>query len=658
MTVDEPTNDGPAPDDTGRPGSGPVPRLQDDLFRHVNGAWLAATEIPQDQSGYGAFTELRDASEAACRAIVERAAEHPGAAGSAEQLIGDLFTSFMDTERIEALGTAPLRAMLDEVAPIEDVPALMAFLGRAQRDGMGGPLAFYIGTDPDDPDHYLTHLYQSGLGLPDESYYSGEQFAPILAAYGPHVQRMLELAGVPDAAETAAAVVALETDIAAAHWDRVRSRDRTQTHNPSSRADLDATLGAQLWDAWLDGMGAPAALIERVDLMQPSYLRALGELLVPQRLESWKAWLTWKIVRTSAPYGPEALVQANFDFYGRTLSGTPALRDRWKRGIGLVEAAVGEALGAIYVREHFSPDAKVAMDQLVGHLLAAYRESISALDWMTEQTRGRALEKLAAFTPKIGYPEKFRSYAGLQIDPGDLLGNIRRADSADLDRELARLGTDVDRSEWLMTPQTVNAYYRPGMNEIVFPAAILQPPFFDATAGDATNFGGIGAVIGHEIGHGFDDQGSKYDGRGGLRDWWTEQDRASFDVLTAKLVAQYSALSPEGADGRTVNGGLTIGENIGDLGGLGIALKAWRRSRGDIPADDDEIRELFRNWARVWRAKTRPAEVQRRLAVDPHAPAEFRCNQTVRNLDEFHRAFGLTPDDELWLDEAERVTIW
>ncbi|GGM00320.1 M13 family metallopeptidase [Nakamurella endophytica] len=650
--------DSTTPDSAAGPAEADRPRPQDDLFRAVNGEWLATAEIPEDQSTYGAFMELRDASEAACRAIVERAAAEPGAPGTPGQLIGDLYTSFMDTDLVEARGVAPLQDALHRIGGAIDLVGFFQVLGRFGREGVGGPVGFYVGPDADDPDHYLPHLYQSGIGLPDESYYRDEAFAAIRDAYTPHVTRMLELAGVDEAPLVASAAVGLETELAAAHWDRVSSRDRTRTHNPTERAELDSLVPAVLWDAWLDGLQAPAALLERVDLMQPSFLAALGDLLTEDRLPDWRAWLTWRVVRAWAPYGPDVLVRANFDFYGRVLSGTPVLRERWKRGVSLVEGAVGEALGELYVREHFTPESKARMDELVGHLLAAYRDSIGRLSWMTDETRDRALDKLSQFRPKIGYPVRFRDYAGLVVDRTDLLGNVRRAEAVELDHELAKIGGPVDRDEWLMTPQTVNAYYHPGMNEIVFPAAILQPPFFDPAADDATNFGGIGAVIGHEIGHGFDDQGSKYDGRGGLRDWWTGDDRAAFEGLTGRLVAQYSALSPEGADGRFVNGELTIGENIGDLGGLGIAVQAWRRTPAGRDAGDDAVRELFLNWARVWRAKTRPAEVQRRLAVDPHSPPEFRCNQTVRNLDEFHRAFGTAPGDALWLDEGDRVQIW
>ena len=638
----------------------PTPRPQDDLYQAVNAEWFTDTEIPEDQPIYGALHELRDQAEAACREIVERAAADPGPAGTPQQLIGDLYASFMDTDRIEAAGTAPIADQLAAVEGIRSVEDFARVLGVLVRQGVSGLFGLAISTDADDPDHYLTHLYQGGLGLPDESYYREEQYEPIRAAYLAYLSDLAGLAGLGEGADLAAEVMGLETDIAAVHWDRVRSRDRSQTHNPMDRARLDELLVPEYWTAYLAGLEADAQVLARAEVMQPSFFTGLAELLTAERLPAWRCWLTARVIRAFASYGPDALVEANFDFYGRTLSGTPQLRARWKRGVGLVEGMIGEALGEVYVAEHFQPGAKAQIQELVGHLIEAYRRNIAELPWMTAPTRERALDKLAAFTPKVGYPDKFERYPGLVIDRYDLVGNVRRATAAEWDRELAKVGTDVDRGEWFMTPQTVNAYYNPGMNEIVFPAAILRPPMFDPAAGAAANFGGIGAVIGHEIGHGFDDQGSKYDGAGALRDWWTAEDRAAFEQLTGKLIDQYSALVPTGADGQHVNGELTIGENIGDLGGLGIAYQAWLLAAGAMDDADRKsgAQALFSNWARAWRVKTRPAEVVRRLAIDPHSPPEFRCNQVVRNLDEFYTAFDVGPEDALWLDPADRVRIW
>ncbi|RIJ68909.1 peptidase M13 [Nakamurella silvestris] len=648
---------------TADPTTSGTPRPQDDLFRHVNGVWLDEDHIPADQSMYGAFNELRDEAEAAGLALVEELAGTSQApTGSPEQLIGDLYRSFMDTERVEELGLRPIADQLEAVAQVQDVPAFFHLLGVLQRDGVGGAFGFYVNTDPAAPDRYTANLLQGGLGLPDESYYRDDQYAAIRESYLEHIATMHTLAGVADPQQTATRILALETENASHHWDRVRTRDQDQTNNPMDRAGLAELLPAELWTRWLAGSGADDGVLDHVVVRQPSFFTGLAGLLTEDRLDDWKAWLVWRILRAAAPFGPAAIVEENFDFYGRTLSGTPELRERWKRGVGLVESAVGEALGEIYVQRHFPPAAKSRMDELVAYLVAAYRQEIGRLSWMSEATKEKALAKLAAFTPKVGYPAKWRDYSALVIDPLDLVGNARRSSAFELDREWAKIGSPVDRDEWFMTPQTVNAYYNPGMNEIVFPAAILRPPFFDPEASDAVNFGGIGGVIGHEIGHGFDDQGSKFDGTGAINDWWTPADRAAFEELTGKLIAQYSALEPEQTPGHQVNGALTVGENIGDLGGLGIAYQAWLLSLGDKASDPVVVREgaraLFISWATVWRAKGREAEVLRRLAIDPHSPPEFRCNQVVRNLDEFYTAFDVTPEDAMWLAEEERVRIW
>ncbi|HEY5879534.1 MAG TPA: M13-type metalloendopeptidase [Nakamurella sp.] len=642
-----------------------VPRAQDDLFRHVNGQWLATAEIPADRSADGAFFQLRDRAEADSRAIIEGAAAESaagGAEGGTGQLIGDLYRSFMDVEAVERLGLAPIAELLAAVDGVDSPAELMRTLGRLRRAGIGGAFGIDVDTDPGDPDRYVLNLYQGGIGLPDESYYSDDRHADILRAYADFLPGVLGVADVPDGTDLAGSIVELETALAAGHWDRVRSRDSSQTYNPKDRAGLDELLAGPLWDAWLDGLGVEPSVLEQVIVRQPDYLIALAALLTPDHLPSWRAWLTWQIVRSMAPLGPAELVEKNFDFYGRTLSGTPELRERWKRGVSFVEAAANEAVGRLYVERHFPPESKRRMDELVGNLLAAYRIEIRELPWMGAATRARALDKLDAFTPKIGYPVRWRDYGALTVDPTDLVGNAARAAGFDLDRELGKLGGPVDRDEWFMSPQTVNAYYNPGMNEIVFPAAILQPPFFDPIADDAVNYGAIGAVIGHEIGHGFDDQGSKYDGRGALQDWWTPEDRAAFEALTGRLIDQYSALEPTNTPGHQVNGALTIGENIGDVGGLGIAYQAWRISLGgaEPPVIDGltGAQRFFRSWATVWRLKMRQAEQIRMLSIDPHSPAEFRCNQVVRNIAEFHQAFGTVPSDALWLDPVDRVRIW
>jgi putative endopeptidase len=525
---------------------------------------------------------------------------------------------------------------------------------------VGSVVGFYIGPDRGRPDRYITHLFQGGISLPDESYYREDGFGPIREAFVAHVGRMFELAGLGDAESRAQRVMELETRIAAHHWDRVRCRDTRATYNRMAVDAIQELIPPFDLAAWATAAEVPDEALAEVIVSQPSYLEGLATVLVDDELDAWRDWLRWQIVHAAAPYLSASFVQENFEFYGKTLSGTDELRPRWKRGVGFVEGAMGEAIGKIYVASEFPAAAKDRMSELIGNLIGAYRESIQSLEWMSEATKQRALEKLALFTPKIGHPEKFKDYSALETDATDLVGNARRALSTSMDRELDKLGKPIDRDEWYMTPQTVNAYYNPTMNEIVFPAAILQPPFFDPDADDAVNYGAIGAVIGHEIGHGFDDQGSKYDGTGALNDWWTDDDRTAFDKLAAALIEQYEQLSPEGADGQKVNGALTIGENIGDLGGLGIAYKAFRRSG---PSDDaiDGLtpdQRFFLSWAQAWQAKVRPAEVVRRLTVDPHSPPEFRCNQTVRNIDAFYEAFDVQPDHELWLEPADRVSIW
>jgi putative endopeptidase len=644
----------------GTPGRPPAVRPQDDLFRAVNGDWLATARIAPDRSVAGVFVDLRDDAEDAVRRICEDARAAGDDAGPSERLVGDLYASFLDEDAVEAAGTRPLEEPLARVAAVTDVEGLLRLLGELDRAGAGGLLGLSVDTDLGDPDRYLPYLGQGGLGLPDEAYYREEQHAEVLAAYPAHVEAMLRLAGVADAAATAAAVVDLERELAAAHWDRVRRRDVQQMYNLLDADGLRALAPDLPWSAWLEGLGAPATLLDEVVVAQPSFVTALGGLLVADRLPAWRAWLTWRVVHATGPYLTPDLVEEGFAFYGRRLSGAEAMRERWKRGVALVEGGVGEAVGRIYVERHFPPEAKAQVQALVDRLVEAYAQEIEGLAWMSAGTRARALEKLHLFTPKVGYPDRWKSYEGLVVDRADLVGNVRRVTAHETDRELAKVGAPVDRSEWFMTPQTVNAYFNPGLNEIVFPAAILQPPFFDPAASDAVNYGAIGAVIGHEIGHGFDDQGSRFDGRGRLADWWTAEDREAFDALTQRLVAQYDVLEPAQTPGRTVNGALTVGENIGDLGGLGIALVALRlaaRAEGR-EVDGAGVREALTAWATAWRAVARPEERLRRLATDPHSPEEFRCNQVVRNLDEFHTAFGTRPGDGMWMEPAERVRIW
>ncbi len=639
-------------------------RPQDDLYEHVNGKWLATEVIPSDRALTGSFVTLRDEAENAVRSIIERAAaaaaqpdaELGGIAGK----IGDLYAGFMDEESVEAAGATPLAPALEAIAAADSIAAVVSLMGELDRKGGDGLFGGYVNNDAGNPERALLHLFQSGLGLPDESYYRDEKFTPIRTAYLAHVQTMLELAGVENAGAKAETVVALETEIAATHLDKVSLRDPQKTYNLMDKFDALELLPAL--ELWLEALGVSAEQSAELVVATPDFFRGQVRLLVEERLEDWKAWLTMRTISGAAPYLSKAFVDANFAFHGTTLSGTPDIRDRWKRGVALVEGSLGEAVGQLYVAEHFPETHKDRMEVLVANLIEAYRASISELTWMSQETITKALAKLDAFTPKIGYPTKWRDYSSLEILPGDLLGNIERSSAFELARQLAKIGEPIDREEWFMTPQTVNAYYNPTMNEVVFPAAILQPPFFDAEADDAANYGGIGAVIGHEIGHGFDDQGSQFDGSGALRNWWTDEDRVSFEKLTAKLVDQYNVLSPTAAPGEFVNGELTLGENIGDLGGLAIAYLAYGLSLdGTKPPVIDGLsgqERFFFSWAECWRTKIRSEEAIRRLAIDPHSPSEWRCNAVVRNLDAFHDTFATTPADGLWLDPAERVRIW
>ncbi len=645
-------------------------RPQDDLFGHVNGRWLAEHSIPADRAVDGAFRVLHDRAEEQVRELIEEAAARAAAsAGTDEQRIGDLYAGFVDAEAVERRGLAPLHDELASIDAAGGPDALAALMGRLQRSGVGGGVGLYVNTDAKDSTRYLVYLSQSGIGLPDESYYRDEQHASILAAYPAHIAAMFALVfgGSADQyARRAGRIVALETRIAAGHWDVVRRRDAEKSYNLRRFADLPDEAPGFDWAGWVAALGGSAESFSEIVVRQPDYLTTFAELWSGADFADWQDWLRWRLIHARASTLTEALVAEDFAFYGRTLSGTEQIRERWKRGVSLVESLMGDAVGRLYVQRHFPPRAKARMDELVANLLAAYRVSITDLEWMSPATRERALAKLDRFTAKIGYPAKWRDYSALVVRRDDLYGNVIRGAEVATDRELAKLGGPVDRDEWFMTPQTVNAYYNPGMNEIVFPAAILQPPFFDADADDAANYGGIGAVIGHEIGHGFDDQGSKYDGEGHLVDWWTDADRAEFSARAAALIEQYDGYVPRDLAGRDdpphVQGAFTIGENIGDLGGLSIALLAYRISLGgrEAPVIDGltGVQRVLFGWAQVWRTKARVAEAVRRLAVDPHSPPEFRCNGVVRNIDEFYEAFGVSEDDALYLEPAGRVRIW
>ncbi|GAB3067860.1 M13 family metallopeptidase [Intrasporangium mesophilum] len=638
-------------------------RPQDDLFRFVNGTWLDTTEIPDDRARFGTFDILREQSTSRVRDLIEEAAAaQDSPAGSPARQVGDLYASFMDTARIEDLGLTPLEPLLSEVATVTSADALGGALGRLARGGVSGVLHHWVSPDERSPEDYVVYLEQGGLGLPDESFYREEKYADIRTAYVAHVARLLALAGIPDAEGKADRVMALETRLASSHWDNVTNRDAIKTYNAHTYDEAKALAPQFPWDAWLSGMDSPDGTFAKVVVRQPSFVTALGEAVESADIADWQAWLTWHVLSEFASLLPQAFVDEDFDFFGRTLSGQPENKERWKRGVAVVEGCVGEAVGQLYAERWFPPAAKERMQELVANLVEAFRRSFGSLAWMGPETRDQAIDKLDAFTPKIGYPDRWRDYSSIEISPKDLIGNVCRATAFEVDRNFGKIGQPIDRTEWFMLPQTVNAYYMPSMNEIVFPAAILQPPFFDVEADDAVNYGGIGAVIGHELGHGFDDQGSRYDGTGTLRDWWTEADRERFDSLSQRLIEQFSTYTPAGLDAsHKVNGGLTVGENIGDLGGLQIGYSAYRiASELDGMAEIDGFtgpQRFFIGWAQVWRGKSREAEAIRLLAIDPHSPQDIRGN-AVRNVSQFHDAFGTTADDGMWLPEPERVQIF
>lgn len=635
-------------------------RPQDDFFRHVNGGWLAKTEIPSDRSNYGSFSELFDVSEALQRDIIEAAAAKSGTGNRTETLIGNFFNAYMDEATINAKGAAPLASHLAQVAAVNSTRALMRYFGEGQKYGHGSPLRFWIDQDSANTTRYVPFITQAGTSLPDRDYYlkNDEKFSTVRTAYLAHIERMFGFAGLPNGAEAARNVLALEKRLAEQQWERVRNRDRNATFNPMTRQELIDLMGGIDLPVFLDaaGLGEQADFIVR----QPSYQSAIADIINTTPLNVWRDYLNWHVIDGAADYLSDDFVAANFDFYSRTLRGIEENRPRWKRAVSAVNGALGEAVGKLYVERTFKREAKVRMDEMVENLRTAFGTSIDGLEWMSDATKLQARDKLAKFTPKIGYPEKWRDYSSLEVSANDLVGNMMNAAEFEYSRGLNKLGGPVDRTEWFMTPQTVNAYYNSSMNEIVFPAAILQPPFFNVEADDAVNYGAIGAVIGHEFSHGFDDQGRKTDGDGTLRDWWTEDDATEFERRADGLVAQYAAF--EALPGEFVNGRLTLGENIGDLAGLTMAYRAYKLSLGGKPAPviagytGDQ--RFFMGWAQVWRREYRDDELRRRLLTDPHSPSEYRVNGIVANMPEFYQAFDLKPGDKLYLAPADRVKIW
>ena len=634
----------------------------DDLYLHMNGRWLESSTIPEDKARYGAFTLLAEEAEKAVREIIEAA--DSAQPGTAEAKVHDLYASFMDEARIEAVGVAPLVKVLENITDTaqQGREALAVLLGSLERQGVDGFLQLFIDNDPGNPERYIVFIEQGGISLPDEAYYRQAEHAALREAFVAHLERVFGLVGLDESADRAARVMAVETRIASQHWDNVRCRDAEATYNVWSSETLTSSLASFPLEGWRDAAGITAPVFDEVVVRQPDFVKSMDAVWSELGVDELRDWMLWNAISTFSPYLHEELVQAHFDFFGTTLSGTPSMRKRWKRGVSFVESVMGEAVGALYVQKHFPPESKAQMDELVQMLLDAYRVSITELSWMGEETKKKALEKLDTFVPKIGYPDEWRDYSSLDIDSGDLLANVQAGHEFEFARELAKIGAPLDRNEWFMTPQTVNAYYNPGFNEIVFPAAILQYPFFDPNRDAAANYGAIGAVIGHEIGHGFDDQGSRFDGTGRLHNWWTEEDRQAFELRTKDLITQFNELSPRGLPDHRVNGELTIGENIGDLGGLAIAWKAYIMSlEGAEPPEVDGMsaaQRFFLSWAQSWKLAVREEEAIRLLAIDPHSPPEFRCNQIARNLDVFYEAFGVTPEHQMWLEPEKRVSIW
>ena len=638
----------------------PAIRPGDDFYAYLNGRWVEEFTLPADKSNYGTFTMLRDKSQEDVKAIIEMAATGDFPQGSDEQKVGDLYKSYLDMETREARGIEPLQPELDRIAAISSHDDLATYFAGALKRGYGMPFVLAQIADMKDPGNYGLYTYQAGLGLPDREYYfnDDERSAALRDEYVAHIAKMFELAGLEHGAEAAEAIMALETRIAGAHMSKEKARDWANNYNKVATDDLGAVMPAFNWGGYLAEAGA--AEIDGLIVLQTDYMGELDRIIQDTDLDTWRTYLEWTALNTRASVLGEALDNQNFAFYSAALSGIEEQEEDWRRAVSTVNGTLGEVVGKVYVKNHFPPEAKDRMLKLVGNLVAAYEKSIKELEWMGDETKAQALEKLHKFEPKIGYPDEWRDYSALDIVADDLFGNIERAALAEYQRRLDRQGGPVDRTEWGMTPQTVNAGYNPTLNQITFPAAILQPPFFDMQADDAVNYGAIGAVIGHEIGHGFDDKGSTFDGDGALRNWWTDEDRTEFENRTGRLVDQFSAYAP--FDDLNVNGEFTLGENIGDLGGLSIGMLAYKMSLdGEEPPLIDgytgEQRALL-GWAQVWRRKYRDEELRRRIATDPHSPAEYRVNGIVRNMPEFYEAFGVTEGDALYLPPEERVKIW
>jgi predicted metalloendopeptidase len=636
-------------------------RPQDDFNAYVNGAWIRDTPIPPDKQSWGSFEILNDASEKNQRSIVEELAGSANLApGSDEQRVGDFFQSYMNVEKLEELGARPVSVELDRIQAAPSAAVLFRMSAESRVYGVSSPLSLDVFPDLGDSTRYTIYLSQSGLTLPDRDYYlkAGEKYEALRSALPGYAAKLLGLAGVERAVERGRAVFRVETRLAEAQWPAEETRDVQKIYNLYARAELGKVSEEIDWTGYLDGSRIPE--VSHVVVTEPSYVTALGTLLDEIPLDDWKSYFAFRLLHSQADFLSDAFVQARFDFSGRLVSGLEEQPPRWQRGVRNVNALLGEAVGKVYVSRHFPPEAKARMEALVRNLIETYGEAIDELPWMTAKTKARAQEKRRKFTYKIGYPDRFRDYGSLAIDPTDLVGNMKRANEFEYRRNVDKLGRPIDRSEWQMTPQTVNAYHDPTKNEIVFPAAILQPPFFNMEADDAVNYGAIGVVIGHEMGHAFDDQGRKFDGDGNLRDWWTEYDAKAYEESASTLVAQFDQF--KALPDLNVNGKLTLGENIGDLTGIAIAYRAYQKSLGgkEAPVLDGftGAQRFFIGYAQIWRARYREETMRQRVLSDPHAPPEFRANGPLRNSPEFYEAFSVKEGDGMWLSPSERVKIW
>ncbi len=633
-------------------------RAQDDFYRYVNGGWLDKTEIPADLPTIGSFIDLFLESERKRHDILEELAVKKDRSAD-EQKLGDLYATFMDSAAVESAGIAPLQPELDAIAALQSKDDLLAWFGKCWRNGIQSPTGVFIDGDFEDSKQNMLYMVQSGIGLPNRDYFlkNDPQLVAVRGQYQAYIAKLFDLAGVPDGERRAKNVVALETGIAKAQWPAEETREESKTHNRYRVADLNKLSADVDWTRLFHGAGLDD--LTELNVNEPSYLTGMGTLVRTTPLDTWKDYAAFKLIHATAPLLSSPFTDANFQFT-RLIAGTRAQPERWKRGTRFVEGMMGMALGRIYVERNFPPEAKARMDQLVANVEAAMKDNIQELAWMGPETREKAEEKLAKFTPQIGYPKKWIDYTTLEIEPGDLVGDARRANAFEFQRQMNKLGQPVDPDEWGMTPQTVNAYYDPPLNKIVFPAAILQPPFFDMTADDAVNYGAIGAVIGHEISHGFDDQGRKYDGDGNLKDWWTARDDSAFTQRADQLVEQFDAY--EALPGLHVNGRLTLGENIGDLSGLTIAHRAYEKSLNgkESPLIDGLTgdQRFFMGWATIWRSKMTDQLTRAVVLSNPHAPDRFRVNGVMRNMPEFYTAFNVEPGDSLYLPPEQRVKIW